>query len=124
MLQRHLKFLVTEVYKSTPNLNPKFMFSFCTHKENQYNLMKGQVLSLHPSGSTYYQKNSLHFRGCLIWNNLPSYIKPSRSICELKNNIRIPEIFMAVVECANKECLLLLFLLLFSLLLYSVVSFY
>ena len=31
--QRHLRFLVTEVYKSTSYLNPKFMRSFSTHKE-------------------------------------------------------------------------------------------
>ena len=32
--QRHLRFLVTEVYKSTSYLNPKFMCSFFTHKKN------------------------------------------------------------------------------------------
>ena len=29
----HLIFLVTEVYKSTPYVNPRFMCSFFTHKE-------------------------------------------------------------------------------------------
>ena len=32
--------------------------------------------------------NSLHFRTFLIWNNLPSNIKSSRSACEFKNNIK------------------------------------
>ena len=77
--QRHLRFLVTEVYKSTSYLNPKFMCSFFTHKEIPYNLRKGQVLSLPPARSTYYGTNSVHFRGSLIWNNLPRYIKSSRS---------------------------------------------
>ena len=86
--QRHLRFLVTEVYKSTSYLNPKFMCSFFTHKEIPYNLGKGQVFSLPPARSAYYRTNSVHFRGSLIWNNLPSYIKPSRSICEFKNNIK------------------------------------
>ena len=86
--QRHLRFLVTEVYKSTSYLNPKFMCSFFTHKEIPYNLRKGQVLSLPPARSTYYGTNSVHFRGSLIWNNLPSYIKSSRSVCEFKNNIK------------------------------------
>ena len=31
--QRHLKFLVNEVYKNTSHLNPKFMWPFLTHKE-------------------------------------------------------------------------------------------
>ena len=86
--QRHLRFLVTEVYKSTSYLNSKFMCSFFTHKEIPYNLRKGQVLSLPPARSTYYGTNSVHFRGSLIWNNLPSYIKSSRSVCEFKNNIK------------------------------------
>ena len=36
--QRHLRFLVTEVHKSTSYLNPKFMCSFFTHKEIPHNL--------------------------------------------------------------------------------------
>ena len=82
--QRHLRYLVTEVYKSTSYLNPKFMCSFFTHKEIPYNLRKGQVLSLPPARSTYYGTNSVHFRGSLIWSNLPSYIKSSRSACKFK----------------------------------------
>ena len=86
--QRHLRFFVTEVYKNTSYLNPKFMCSFSTHKEIPYNLRKGQVLSLSPARSTYYGTNSVLFRGSLIWNNLPSYIKSSRSVCEFKNSIK------------------------------------
>ena len=47
--QRHLRFLVTEVYKSTSYLNPKFMCSFFTHKKIPYNIRKSQVLSLSPT---------------------------------------------------------------------------
>ena len=85
--QWHLRFLVPEVDKSTSYLNPKFMSFFFTHKEI-LNLRKGRVLSLPPARSTYYGTNSVHFRGSLIWNNLPSYIKSSRSVCEFKNNIK------------------------------------
>ena len=62
------------------------MCSFFTYKEIHYNLSKGQVLSLPPATSTFYGTNSVHFRESLIWNNLPSYIKSSRSVCEFKNN--------------------------------------
>ena len=86
--QRHLRFLVTEVYTNTSYLNPMFMCSFRTHKEIPYNLMKGQVILLPPARSTYYRTTSMHFRGSLIWNNFPSYIKSSRSFCEFKNNIK------------------------------------
>ena len=42
--QRHLRFSITEIYKSTSYLNPKFMCSFFTHKEIPCNLRRGQVL--------------------------------------------------------------------------------
>ena len=86
--QRYLRFLVTKIYKSTSSLFPKFMSSFFTHKEIPYNLREGQVLSLPPTRSTYYGTNSVHFRGSLIWNNLPNYIKSNRSVYEFKNNIK------------------------------------
>ena len=85
--QRHLRFFIVEVYKSTSYLNLTFISSFFTHKGILYNLRKGQVLSLPPARSTYYGTNSVHFQGPLIWNNLPSYIKSSRLVCEFKNNI-------------------------------------
>ena len=66
--QRQFRLSVTEVYKSTSYVNPKFMCSFFTHKEISYNLRKGQVLSLPPATSTYYGTNSVHFRESLIWN--------------------------------------------------------
>ena len=52
--ERHLRFLVTEVYKCTSYLNPKFMCSFFTHKDIPHNLRKGQVLLLPPARSIYY----------------------------------------------------------------------
>ena len=65
--QRHLRFLVNEVYKSTSYLSSKFMyFNFFTHTEIQYNRRKSQALSLHPTRSRYYGTNSLHFLGSLI----------------------------------------------------------
>ena len=88
--QRHLRFLVTEVYKSTSYLKTKFMCSFFTHEEISYYLNKDQVISLPPARSTYYRTNSVHFRVSLIWNNLLSYITSSRSVCEFKkNNFRV-----------------------------------
>ena len=84
--QRHLKFLINEIYKSTLYLNPKFMSSFFTHKEISYNLSKSQMFSLPPVRSTYCGTNTVHFRGSLIWNNLPNYIKSRASVCEFENN--------------------------------------
>ena len=77
--QRPLRFLVTPVYKSISYLNPKVKCSFFP-----YNLRKGQMPSLPPVRSTYYGTNSVHFRGSLIWNNLPSYIKYCRAAGQFK----------------------------------------
>ena len=40
-----LRFLVTEIYKITPQLNPEFMWSNSTHKEMPDNLRKGPMLA-------------------------------------------------------------------------------
>ena len=64
------------------------MCSVFTHKEIPYNLRKGQVLSLPTARLTYYVTNSVYFRGSLILDSLPSYIKSSRSVFEFKNNIK------------------------------------
>ena len=42
--QRHLRFLMIEIYKSISQLNPQFMWSFFTHKDIPYNLRKGTIL--------------------------------------------------------------------------------
>ena len=43
--QRHLRFLMTEIYKSIWQLNLEFMWSYFTHKDMPYNLRKGPILS-------------------------------------------------------------------------------
>ena len=57
--QRHLRFLVTVVYKSTSYLNLKFIWSLFTNKEVPYNLRKNHELSLPPSRSKCYVPNSM-----------------------------------------------------------------
>ena len=46
--QRHLRFLVTEIFKSVSQINLEFMWS------------------------SFYGTNAIHVRGSLIWNNLPA----------------------------------------------------
>ena len=86
--QRHLRFLMIEIYKSISQLNPQFMWSFFTHKDIPYNLRKGPILGLPKTHSFYYGTNAIHFRGSLIWNNLPAVVKSSDSLFELKNKIK------------------------------------
>ena len=86
--QRHLRFLMIEIYKSISQLNPQFMWSFFTHKDIPYNLRKGPILGLPKTHSFYYGTNAIHFRGSLIWNNLPAVVKSSKSLFEFKNKIK------------------------------------
>ena len=86
--QRHLRFLMIEIYKSISQLNPQFMWSFFTHKDILYNLRKGPILGVTKTRSFYYGTNDIHFRGSLIWNNLPAIVKSSNSLLEFKNKIK------------------------------------
>ena len=83
--QRHLRFSMTDIYKSISQLNPEFMWSYFTHKDVPYNLRKGPTLGLPKTHSFYYGTNAVHFPGSLIWKNLPVVVKSSDSLFEFKN---------------------------------------
>ena len=44
--QRHLQFLVTEIFKSLSRINPEFIWSFFKPKKLFYNLTKGPILNI------------------------------------------------------------------------------
>ena len=78
--QRHLRFLVTEVFKSVNKLNPHFMWNFCKTIFQPYDLRKGNTLHLSPAHSTHHGINSPLF--LLLWNNIPREIQKSVSTKE------------------------------------------
>ena len=86
--QRHLRFLVTEIFKSISQINPEFMWSFFKPKKLSYNLRKESILKtsvyLPRTQSTYYDTNAIHFRGSLKWNNLSAKVKSGNSVFEFK----------------------------------------
>ena len=86
--QRYLGFLLTEIFKSISQISPEFMWSFFKPKKLSYNLRKGPILNLPRTQSTYYGTNTIHFRGSLIWNNLPAKVKSSNSVFEFKTKIK------------------------------------
>ena len=85
--QRLLRFLVTETYKGTTQINPEFIWPYFTSNSISYNLSKGPILYLPSTNSTYYVINSVHFRVSLICNNLPRDIKFCKSLSEFKTKI-------------------------------------
>ena len=52
--QRHLRFLITEIYKSRTQINPEFMWPYLTYNNITYNFRKGPILYLPHTHSTYY----------------------------------------------------------------------
>ena len=63
------------------------MWSFFKSKKLSYNLRKGSLLNLPRIQSTYYDTNAIHYRGSLIWNNLPAKVKSSNPVFEFKIKI-------------------------------------
>ena len=53
--QRHLRFLVTVIFKSISQINPEFMWSFFKQKKLSYSLRNGPILYLPRTQSTTVQ---------------------------------------------------------------------
>ena len=74
--QRHLPYLVIEVFKSIMHLNQQYMWSyFEEEKPMSYDLRDGSKLVLPKTKSSRFGINSLRFRGNFLWNNLPMSVK-------------------------------------------------
>ena len=69
--QKQLRQLTTDIYKSLTNLRLEFIKPFFTVKELPFNLRNGHILNLPSPQTTYYGTNSILFRACEVWNNLP-----------------------------------------------------
>ena len=98
--QKQLRQLTTEIYKSLTDLSPEFIKPFFTVKELPYNLRNGHILNLPSARTTYYGTNSILFRACQVWNNLPLSIKQSQSLLEFKTNKKI----LRSIESLCKIC--------------------
>ena len=100
--QKHLKFLVTEFFKSVSKTNPKFMWSYFSSKNLSHNLKKGPSLLLPSAKSTVYGMNSVHFTVTLICNNFPFFVKSSASAFEFKRNLKnLRSIDCSCLICKN-----------------------
>ena len=66
------------------NINTEFMWEFFNINPLQYNLRKGDIVYLPPARSSCYGINTLAFRGSLLYNSLPSKVKQSHNLEELK----------------------------------------
>ena len=98
--QRHLQYLALEVFKSLMHLNPEFMWSYFNEKPITYDLRKGTKVFLPPVKSFRLGLNSVHFRGSILWNNLPSSIKNSQTINEFKVKLK----YLGNIHCTCGVC--------------------
>ena len=64
------------------------MWEFFNKYPVQYNLRKGDIVYLPPARSSRYGITSLAFRGGLLWNSLPSNVKQSQNLEELKLKLK------------------------------------
>ena len=86
--QRHLQRLALGVFKSLMHLNPEFMWSYFNENPIPYELRKGTKVFSPPVKSFRLGLNSVHFGGCILWNNLSSSIKNNQTINELKAKLK------------------------------------
>ena len=94
------------------------MSSFFTHKDIPYNLRKGPIFGLPKTHSFYYGTNAIHFRGSLIWNNLPAVLSYGiifLLLFEFKNEINnIGDIDCGCLICRNISYMMSYFILRYS----------
>ena len=86
--QKHLLFLVTEVFKSTNKLNPQFMWCFFENHEIPCNLRCGSVVKLPGVNTTKYGINLLNFGGAMLWNIISKNVKLSKTLPEFNRRLK------------------------------------
>ena len=89
--QRHLRFLVTEIFKSISKINQECMWSFFKQKKLYYNLRKGPILNL-PTQSTYYGTNVFTLEVLLCGTIFLLKLNPATQFSNLKPKLKILEI--------------------------------
>ena len=64
------------------------MWGFFQNHEITYNFSCGSVVNLPGTNTTKYGRNSLNFRGVLLWNIIPKNIKLSKMVPEFKRRLK------------------------------------
>ena len=67
---------------------PEFMWHCFNTNPIPYNLIKRSRLLMPPAKSVNFGKNSITFRGRLLWNNLPLRLKNSQPIDDFKFELK------------------------------------
>ena len=86
--QRNLQFLMTEIFKTIHGLSPSFMKKLFIMEETCYSLRCQYRMKVPRVTSTKYGLETLPFRGCQIWNRLPSEFKYLSSLPNFKEQMK------------------------------------
>ena len=81
------------------SLKPQFMWGFFQNHEITYNFRCGSVVNLPGTNTTKYGRNSLNFRGVLLWNIIPKNIKLSKTVPEFKRRLKKHQIPYNCAAC-------------------------
>ena len=76
---KHIKTLVTEIYKTFSGENPSFMKSLFTKRNVSYNLRTSNLLSFPKIKTIRFGLNAFAFRASSLWNQLPDHIKNEKN---------------------------------------------
>ena len=98
--QRHLQYLGLEGFKSLMDLNPEISGLTLMRTLFRLTYKKGIKVFLPPVKSFRFGPNSIHFRGSILWNNLPSSIKNSQIINEFKVKLKN----LGNIQCTCGAC--------------------
>ena len=93
--QKYLQFLVTEVLKSTNNLNPQFIESHGT----PCNLRCESIVNMPGIYTTRYGMISQNFRGVMLWNISTKTNKTFKILPEFRKKLKKQFISCSCVAC-------------------------
>ena len=93
--------LLTEVFKTRLHLNPAYMQSVFTFKENQrFDLRSGDTLMRNRIQTTKFGLQSVSHIGAQLWDSLPSQVKSANSSKEFSGLLKA----LPVLKCKCRLC--------------------
>ena len=86
--QKNAQLLMTEMFKTTNNLNPSFMDQIFLKRSVPYNLRNTNTFLLPMTHTVNHGTETIRYRGQRIWHSLPQEIKDSNPVQKFKNKIK------------------------------------
>ena len=98
--EKNLQLLMTEMFKTINNLNPRFMNEAFPQRNAAYNLRNANTFTVPMVHTVKYGTETVRYTGQRIWHSLPQEIKDANSVKQFKNRIKI----WKYVDCDCRLC--------------------